>query len=124
MNAPTAAPGTAAKTAFKELVFSGMQPSGELHIGNYLGALKQWAALVEGPARSSAIFCIVDAHAVTVEYDAKEMRQRIIDAATTYIAGGIDPEKATMFVQSDVPHHMGARVVPGLLPRRWAISTA
>jgi tryptophanyl-tRNA synthetase len=89
----------------KPRLFSGMQPSGELHIGNYLGALKQWAALVESRA-FDAIFCIVDAHAVTVEYDTREMRRRIIDAAASYIAGGIDPEKATVFVQSDVPHHM------------------
>lgn len=81
-----------------------MQPTGELHVGNYLGALKQWAAMVREESHD-ALFCIVDAHAITVDYDAKDLPKRVIDAAATYIAGGIDPEKATIFVQSDVPEH-------------------
>ncbi len=89
----------------KPRLFSGMQPSGELHVGNYLGALKQWAALVRAETHD-ALFCIVDAHAVTVDYEARELPQRVLDAATTYIAGGVDPERATLFVQSDVPEHM------------------
>src|SRR5262245_3926453 len=91
-------------TSNKPTLFSGMQPSGELHLGNYLGALRQWAELVQSGAYDP-IFCIVDAHAITVEYDAKDMRRRILDFALNYIAAGIDPAKATIFVQSDVPEH-------------------
>jgi tryptophanyl-tRNA synthetase len=86
-------------------VLSGMQPTGELHLGNYLGALKQWAALVRDAALET-LFCVVDAHAITVEYDPRSLPDRVIDAVATYIAGGIDPERATVFVQSDVPAHM------------------
>ena len=82
-----------------------MQPTGELHIGNYLGALKNWANLVRS-AEYEPIFCIVDAHAVTVEYDTREMPARIFDAALAYLAAGLDPSKATLFVQADVPEHM------------------
>jgi tryptophanyl-tRNA synthetase len=85
-------------------VLSGMQPTGELHIGNYLGALKQWAALAQDEKLES-LFCVVDAHAITIEYDAKTLPDRVIDAVSVYIAGGIDPAKATVFVQSDVPQH-------------------
>src|ERR1700753_1039388 len=85
-------------------VLSGMQPTGELHIGNYLGALKQWAALAQDPKLES-LFCVVDAHAITIDYDAKTLPDRVIDAVSVYIAGGIDPAKATVFVQSDVPQH-------------------
>lgn len=82
-----------------------MQPTGELHLGNYLGALKQWAALSEDPSFET-LFCVVDAHAITVEYDPKELPARVVDAVATYIAGGINPEKSTLFLQSDVPQHM------------------
>lgn len=86
-------------------LFSGMQPTGELHLGNHYGALRQWAELVRSD-RFDCIFCIVDAHAITVEHDARDLPKRILDAAATYIAGGLDPERATIFVQSDVPQHM------------------
>jgi len=82
-------------------IFSGMQPTGELHIGNYYGALRQWVELANGGTHQP-IFCIVDAHAVTVDYEAKEMPRRIFDVARTYLAAGIDPDKAIVFVQSDV----------------------
>ncbi len=85
-------------------VLSGMQPTGDLHLGNYLGALKQWVVLL-GKEDIDPLFCIVDAHAITVEYDQKSLPSRVIDAAATYIAGGLDPEKATIFVQSEVPEH-------------------
>lgn len=86
-------------------MLSGMQPTGGLHIGNYLGALKNWASLVQGE-KYEALFCIVDAHAITVDYKPKELKQRILDCAVSYIAAGLDPEKCSIFVQSDVPQHM------------------
>ena len=86
-------------------IFSGAQPSGALHIGNYYGAMKQWVALAKEPGNET-IFCVVDAHAVTVEYDAKDLPRRVFEAAAGYLAGGIDPEQSIVFVQSDVKEHM------------------
>lgn len=83
-------------------VFSGIQPSGVLHLGNYLGALKQWVALQED---NTAYFCIVDLHAITVPYEASSLPDRVLDAAALYLAAGIDPTKSTIFVQSHVPAH-------------------
>jgi tryptophanyl-tRNA synthetase len=85
-------------------VLSGMQPTGELHLGNYLGALKQWAQMSRDPDLDT-FFCVVDAHAITVDYKPKELKQRVIDAVATYVAGGLDPERSTLFLQSDVPQH-------------------
>jgi tryptophanyl-tRNA synthetase len=81
-----------------------MQPSGELHIGNYVGALRQWALMAKDPGLDT-FFCVVDAHAITVDYDPKELPNRVLDAVAIYVAGGIDPERATVFLQSDVPEH-------------------
>ncbi len=81
-----------------------MQPSGELHIGNWLGALRQWVELSRDETHD-AIFCVVDAHAVTVDYKPKEMRGWILEAAMGYLAAGIDPSESVVFVQSDVPEH-------------------
>ena len=78
---------------------------GGLHIGNYYGALKQWVALSQDP-ENECIFCVVDAHAVTVEYDAKALPKRVFEAAAAYVAGGIDPERSIIFTQSDVKEHM------------------
>jgi tryptophanyl-tRNA synthetase len=86
-------------------IFSGMQPTGGLHIGNYYGALKQWVALAQEPGNET-IFCVVDAHAVTVEYEAKQLPQRVFEAAAAYLAGGVDPARSIVFVQSDVKEHM------------------
>jgi tryptophanyl-tRNA synthetase len=83
-------------------IFSGIQPSGELHIGNYLGAVKNWAALQH---QYECIFCIVDYHAITVPYNPDELRQRTFDMAVSLLAAGLDPEKCTVFVQSHVPEH-------------------
>ncbi|MDI7269887.1 MAG: tryptophan--tRNA ligase [Myxococcota bacterium] len=83
-------------------VFSGIQPSGEVHVGNYLGAIRNWIGMLD---RHDCIFCIVDLHAATIEYDPKEMPRRILDAAITNIACGLDPERCTLFVQSAVPAH-------------------
>lgn len=83
-------------------ILSGIQPSGTLHIGNYLGALKQWVALQEN---NTAYYCIVDEHAITVEYDPKELPARTLNAAAIYLAAGVDPEKSVLFVQSHIPAH-------------------
>jgi tryptophanyl-tRNA synthetase len=83
-------------------LFSGIQPSGEIHIGNYVGALKQWVDLQD---KYESIFCIVDYHAITVDYDPSEMQKRILDCAKDLIAVGIDPKKAILFVQSARPEH-------------------
>jgi tryptophanyl-tRNA synthetase len=86
-------------------IFSGAQPSGALHIGNFYGAMKQWVALANAP-ENETIFCVVDAHAVTVEYQAKDLPKRVFEAAAGYLAAGIDPGKSIVFVQSDVKEHM------------------
>ncbi len=86
-------------------IFSGMQPTSGLHIGNYYGALTNWVALSKEPD-TETIFCVVDAHAVTVEYEAKELPQRVFEVTAAYLAGGIDPARSTLFLQSDVKEHL------------------
>jgi tryptophanyl-tRNA synthetase len=81
-------------------VFSGIQPSGELHIGNYLGAVRNW---VEVQRRYESLFCVVDYHAITVPYDPRELPVRTREVAVSLLAAGIDPAVATLFVQSAVP---------------------
>lgn len=85
-------------------MFSGIQPSGELHIGNYLGAVRTWRKQIEDDTEET-MFCIVDAHAITVPYEAKDLRARIDGFAIDLVACGLDPEKTTLFVQSDVREH-------------------
>ncbi|MBP3816521.1 MAG: tryptophan--tRNA ligase [Firmicutes bacterium] len=86
----------------KKRVFSGVQPTGNIHLGNYLGALKQFVELQED---HDCIYCIVDEHAITVPQDPKELRKHILDVASLYLAIGVDPKKSIVFVQSDVPAH-------------------
>ena len=83
-------------------IFSGIQPSGELHIGNYLGAVKNWVTL---QTQYESFFCIVDYHAITVPYESADLRRRTRDMAISLIASGVDPSKCTLFVQSAVPEH-------------------
>ncbi len=83
-------------------VFSGIQPSGELHIGNYLGAVKNWVAL---QSEYECIFSIVDLHAITQPYDPHELGPRTYEMAVSLLAAGLDPERCTLFVQSHVPEH-------------------
>ncbi len=83
-------------------VFSGVQPTGNIHIGNYLGALKQFVELQED---HECIYCIVDEHAITVPQDPKELRAHILDVAALYMAIGVDPKKSIIFVQSQVSQH-------------------
>ena len=91
-----------AKPAQKPIVFSGAQPSGELTIGNYMGALRQWAQMQDD---YDCIYCIVDQHAITVRQDPTQLRQRTLDTLALYLACGIDPNISTIFVQSHVPQH-------------------
>ncbi|MEK7096351.1 MAG: tryptophan--tRNA ligase [Patescibacteria group bacterium] len=86
----------------KKRLFSGVQPTGRLHLGNYLGALKQWLAMQK---EMDSVFCIVDLHAITAEYDPKELKDNIYKTAAVYLAAGIDPEQSTIFVQSTRPEH-------------------
>jgi tryptophanyl-tRNA synthetase len=86
----------------KARIFSGVQPSGNLHIGNYLGALKNW---VEIQGNYESIFGIVDLHAVTVHQDPAELRSKILETAALFLAVGIDPKQSVIMVQSSVPEH-------------------
>lgn len=86
----------------KARVFSGVQPSGQLHIGNYLGALKNWAEIQD---RYESIFCIVDLHAVTVYQEPEELLAKIRETAALFIAAGIDPEQSSIIVQSSISGH-------------------
>jgi len=86
----------------KKRIFSGAQPTGQLHIGNYLGALKNWVALQD---EYESFYCIVNLHAITLPKDPKVLRQKTLDLARIYLAAGIDSEKSTVFIQSDVPAH-------------------
>jgi len=83
-------------------LLSGIQPSGELHVGNFLGAVRNWVDLQE---EYDACFCVVDLHAMTVEYEPGKMRGRTLDMAATLLACGIDPDRSTIFVQSHVHEH-------------------
>lgn len=88
-------------------VFSGIQPTGELHLGNYLGAVRNWVRGLEdddGPA-DEAVYCIVDLHALTVPQDPAELRAKTLELAQLLIAAGLDPNRCTLFVQSHVPAH-------------------
>ena len=83
-------------------IFSGIQPSGSLHIGNYLGAVKNWAELQH---QYESFFCVVDYHAITIAYEAADLRARTRDMALSLLAAGLDVSKCTLFVQSMVPEH-------------------
>lgn len=83
-------------------VFSGIQPSGEVHLGNYLGAVRNWVRLQD---QYRCIFCVVDYHALTQDYEPKEMQRRVSDMVIDLLALGIDPERSLLFLQSMVPEH-------------------
>jgi len=85
-----------------ETVFSGIQPSGELHLGNYLGAIRNWVAL---QASYRCFYCVVDYHAITQRYEPAEMPARARNMAIDVMACGVDPDRATVFIQSAVPEH-------------------
>src|SRR5688572_4231245 len=83
-------------------IFSGLQPTGEVHLGNYAGALRNWARLID---QYDCIYALVDYHAITVPYEASEMPRRVYEAAVAVLSAGVDPERAILFVQSDVQEH-------------------
>lgn len=89
-------------TTAKKRIFSGIQPSGAIHLGNYLGAIKNWLKLQD---EYNCIYCVVDEHAITVNYSPEEMQEQILDLAAIYLACGLDPKKCLIFVQSHVPEH-------------------
>ncbi|MBQ4120863.1 MAG: tryptophan--tRNA ligase, partial [Clostridia bacterium] len=86
----------------KPTIFSGIQPSGNLTLGNYLGAIKNWIAFQD---TYDCIYCVVDMHAITVRQVPAELRRHTYELLAIYLAAGIDPEKCTLFVQSHVPQH-------------------
>jgi tryptophanyl-tRNA synthetase len=83
-------------------IFSGIQPTGRKHLGNYLGAITQYVA---GQERGEAIYCVVDLHAITVAYEPAALRASVYDTAATLLAAGLDPERCIFFRQGDVPEH-------------------
>lgn len=93
-------------TARRKRVFSGIQPSGNLHLGNYLGALRNWVIQQE---QSDSVFCVVDLHALSLPTDPVELKANTLELATTFLAAGIDPAQSILFVQSDVHEHTEAQ---------------
>jgi len=83
-------------------VFSGIRPTGELHIGNYWGAIRQWIELQE---KHDCVFCIVDLHAITTPYQPENLQKNILELTIAYLAAGVDPEKCILFIQSQVKEH-------------------
>jgi tryptophanyl-tRNA synthetase len=83
-------------------IFSGIQPTGTKHLGNYIGAIRQY---VQGQERGEAFYCIVDMHAITVAYDPLELRRSIYDLTALLLAAGLDPARCILFRQGDVPEH-------------------
>ncbi len=97
-----------------DLLFSAVQPTANLHIGNYIGALKQW---IEIQHRYRCVFCVVDLHAITMPQDPKMLRENILNVAATYLAVGIDPARCHIFVQSEVPEHAELGWILGTLTK-------
>jgi tryptophanyl-tRNA synthetase len=86
-------------------ILSGIQPTGKLHLGNYLGALQNWVAL-QDEFPHACYYCIVDLHAITVPYEARTLREKVFDTALDFLAAGLDAEKSVIFVQSHVTEHV------------------
>ena len=100
-------------------IFSGVQPTGNLHLGNYLGAIKNFVDLNNDTA-NDCIFCVVDLHAITVKQDPKELKTNIQETVATFIASGIDPKKSIIFNQSKVPAHAeGAWILSCVARMGW-----
>jgi tryptophanyl-tRNA synthetase len=97
-------------------IFSGVQPTGNLHLGNYLGAIKNFVKL-QNEKENECIFCVVDLHAITAKQDPKELKKNIRETAATFIASGIDPIKSIIFNQSMVPAHSEAAWILGCVSR-------
>src|SRR3989338_9419456 len=86
-------------------IFSGIRPSGKLHLGNYLGAIKNWLALSEAEGIDQAIFAVVDMHGITTPYDPATYKQQVMDVILDYLAAGIDSNKSLLIRQSKIPQH-------------------
>ena len=100
-------------------IFSGVQPTGNLHVGNYLGAIKNFVDL-NNDSKNECIFCVVDLHAITVKQDPKELKSNIQETVATFIASGIDPNKSIIFNQSRVPAHAeGAWILSCVARTGW-----
>lgn len=95
-------PASAGKEQRRLRVLSGVQPTGDLHLGNYFGAIKNWVGLQED---YDTFFCVVDLHAITMPHKPKELREATLSTAAAYVASGIDPKRSAIFVQSQVPQH-------------------
>src|SRR3954447_20679427 len=103
MGTPPPSPELGSRLMSAPIVFSGLQPTGRKHLGNYIGAIRQY---VEGQDRGKpAIFCIVDLHAISVAFDPAELRERLYDTTAILLAAGLDPERCIFFRQSDVREH-------------------
>ena len=100
-------------------IFSGVQPTGNLHLGNYLGAIKNFVDL-NNEIKNECIFCVVDLHAITVKQNPKELKDNILETVATFIASGIDPQKSIIFNQSKVPAHAeGAWILSCIARMGW-----
>ena len=100
-------------------IFSGVQPTGNLHLGNYLGAIKNFVDL-NNEVTNECIFCVVDLHAITVKQNPKELKDNILETVATFIASGIDPQKSIIFNQSKVPAHAeGAWILSCIARMGW-----
>ena len=100
-------------------IFSGVQPTGNLHLGNYLGAIKNFVDL-NNEVKNECIFCVVDLHAITVKQNPKELKDNILETVATFIASGIDPQKSIIFNQSKVPAHAeGAWILSCVARMGW-----
>jgi tryptophanyl-tRNA synthetase len=97
-------------------IFSGVQPTGNLHLGNYLGAIKNFVDL-NNDTTNECIFCVVDLHAITVKQDPKELKNNIRETVATFVASGIDPKKSIIFNQSRVPSHAEGAWILGCVAR-------
>ncbi len=99
-------------TTERQRVFSGIQPTGDLHLGNYVGALRNWVDMQES---YDTIYCVVDLHAMTVPFDVDEFRNARVDTAKMLLAVGIDPDRSLLYYQSQVPHHAELTWILGTL---------
>ena len=103
-------------SSFQKRVFSGVQPTGNLHLGNYLGAIKNFVNL-QNQEKAECIYCVVDLHAITVKQDPKELKNNIRETVATFIASGIDPGKSIIFNQSSVAAHAEGAWILGCVAR-------
>ena len=101
-------------------IFSGIRPSGKLHLGNYLGAIKNWIELQDRPDTEQAIFAVVDYHGITTPFDPKTYHQQVIDTVLDFLAVGVDPKKTLLIRQSHIPQHTELTwIFSTITPQGW-----